>query len=74
MRGEAGAAFLDGHRFIVGHVVHLAAESVEGGHAVAFLPDIVLVAPWGRHDWGKSAMTALAWFGRKAIPDVGDAT
>jgi hypothetical protein len=31
-------------------------------NAVALLPDIVLIGPWGRHDWGKSAMTALAAF------------
>ncbi len=38
---------------------------VSGGNyknAVAFLPDIVIIGPWGRHDWGKSAMTALAAF------------
>jgi hypothetical protein len=30
--------------------------------AVAFAPDIVVIGSWGRHDWGKSAMTALAAF------------
>lgn len=31
-------------------------------NAVAFAPDIVIIGPWGRHDWGKSAMTALPFF------------
>jgi hypothetical protein len=31
-------------------------------NSVAFAPDIVVIGSWGRHDWGLSAMTALAAF------------
>lgn len=31
-------------------------------NAAAFLPDIVIIGPWGRHDWGQSAKTALSAF------------
>jgi len=51
---------------VIGGYVHSETHPYVSGsnykNAVAFLPDIVLVAPWGRHDWGKSAMTALASF------------
>jgi MYXO-CTERM domain-containing protein len=30
--------------------------------SVAFAPDIVVIGSWGRHDWGKSAMTALPFY------------
>ena len=35
--GEAFAAEFNGDRFVIRHVVHLAAEGVKGGHAVPFL-------------------------------------
>jgi MYXO-CTERM domain-containing protein len=51
---------------VIGGYVHSETHPYVSGSnykaAVAFLPDIVLIAPWGRHDWGKSAMTALASF------------
>ncbi len=51
---------------VIGGYVHSETHPYVSGSnysgAVAFLPDIVLIAPWGRHDWGKSAMTALAAF------------
>lgn len=31
-------------------------------NSVSFAPDIVVIGSWGRHDWGLSAMTALASF------------
>ena len=34
--GQLLAALGDGEGLVVGHVIHLAAEGVEGGHAVAF--------------------------------------
>jgi hypothetical protein len=51
---------------VIGGYVHSETHPYVSGsnykNAVAFLPDIVLIGPWGRHDWGKSAMTALASF------------
>jgi hypothetical protein len=32
------------------------------GPSISFAPDIVIIGSWGRHDWGKSAQTALAAF------------
>lgn len=51
---------------VIGGYVHSETHPYVSGKnysgAVAFLPDIVIIGPWGRHDWGKSAMTALAAF------------
>lgn len=38
---------------------------VSGGNfrnSTAFVPDVVVIGSWGRHDWGLSAMTALPAF------------
>jgi len=51
---------------VIGGYVHSETHPYVGGKnynaAVAFAPDIVVIGSWGRHDWGKSAMTALAAF------------
>jgi MYXO-CTERM domain-containing protein len=51
---------------VIGGYVHSETHPYVSGKnykaAVAFAPDIVVIGSWGRHDWGKSAMTALASF------------
>jgi len=32
------------------------------GPSISFMPDIVIIGSWGRHDWGESSKTALTAF------------
>jgi len=49
-----------------------AAEGPGYNESVAFLPDVVIIGSWGRHDWGMLKATTATWSDAKFETDYDD--
>ncbi len=62
--GDCCASVTQGYTPDEGHPYVLGSNAGDGPgykESIAFLPDIVVIGSWGRHDWGLSAAAALKW-------------
>jgi MYXO-CTERM domain-containing protein len=58
------------HPYVLGSLS--AAEGPGYDESIAFLPDIVVIGSWGRHDWGKAQAPASTWNLAKFETDYDD--
>jgi hypothetical protein len=62
--GDCCASVTQGYVVDEGHPYVLGSNAGDGPgykESIAFLPDVVVIGSWGRHDWGLSAAAALKW-------------
>jgi hypothetical protein len=58
------------HPYVLGSLS--AAEGVGYNESLAFLPDVVVIGSWGRHDWGLSKAATEVWNVAKFETDYDD--
>jgi MYXO-CTERM domain-containing protein len=75
--GDCCASVLQGYS-TVGQETHPYVQGSNAGdgpgynESMAFLPDIVIIGSWGRHDWGKSMASTETWNITKFQTDYDD--